>query len=67
MRNDEHMQEKTNGELQIAHWNAVMVDHDTALQDQIEATLRDRGWEVYQETPRHNPTWTYHGTWEPEE
>jgi hypothetical protein len=62
MRNDEHLQEHNNGELQLAHYNAVMVDHDPALQDQIEETMKERGWSVELDTPpAGNPTWTYHG------
>lgn len=47
------------GYLQIRYYNAVMVNHDTRKALAIREALARRGWEVNQDTPRHNPTWTY--------
>ena len=47
------------GFLQIRYYNAVMVTHDAYKALVLREALSRRGWRVDQETPRHNPTWTY--------
>ena len=49
------------GSLQIMYYNRTMVQghEDAHAALAIREALARRGWRVDQETPRHNPTWTY--------